>query len=187
MPSSSRGARSLSFTLNARELRLGLLARQAAADAGAEHHPAVRDLVEGRPLRGEEDRVAQRKRREAARAEPHAPRAGGDRRQQHERLEPRLGEEAVADPDRLEGARSLGLLGELEQLVDARGAEQHAAVRQAQPEARRHSVVLTIRPVASTNQRSLGNDTPSSVAAIQSAIRIGGNGPRFAAGTLPTE
>jgi len=47
--------------------------------------------------------------------------------------------------------------------------------------------VMAMRPPASTCHRSLGGDVPFRVAAIQSAIRIGGNGPRFAAGTLPTE
>ena len=50
---------------------------------------------------------------------------------QIERLEPRLGEEAVSDPDRIEDAGGLGLLGKHEQLIDARGAEQHAPIRQA--------------------------------------------------------
>jgi hypothetical protein len=48
-------------------------------------------------------------------------------------------------------------------------------------------VVLTTRPVASTNQRSLANGFPLSRATIQSAINVNGNGPRLVAGTLPTE
>src|SRR2546430_542962 len=47
--------------------------------------------------------------------------------------------------------------------------------------------VFTTRPVASTYHFSLGNGLPPSVAAIQSAMRTGGKGPRFVAGTLPTE
>ncbi len=47
--------------------------------------------------------------------------------------------------------------------------------------------VLTMRPLASTYHFSLGKDVPFRVAAIQSAMTMGGKGPRFAAGTLPTE
>ena len=93
----------------------------------------MREEIEGGPLRGEEDGIAQGKRGQAAGAQPDTPRARGDRREQHEGLEPRLGEEAVADPDGIERAGSVGLLGYVEQLVTARRAEQHAAVRQAQP------------------------------------------------------
>ncbi len=52
---------------------------------------------------------------------------------------------------------------------------------------RGYSGVFTMRPVASTYHFSLGNGLPASVAAIQSAMSTGGNGPRFVAGTLPTE
>jgi hypothetical protein len=47
--------------------------------------------------------------------------------------------------------------------------------------------VVAIRPVGSTNQRSLLNALPLSRDTSQSAISVGGNGPRLAAGTLPTE
>src|SRR5262249_17876536 len=50
-----------------------------------------------------------------------------------------------------------------------------------------HSAVLTMRPVGSTNQRSLLNALPLSRATRQSASIAGGNGPRLAAGTPPTE
>src|SRR6516164_6642508 len=49
------------------------------------------------------------------------------------------------------------------------------------------SAVLTIRPLGSTYQRSLSNGLPLSRATSQSAAKAGGNGPRLAAGTLPTE
>jgi len=51
----------------------------------------------------------------------------------------------------------------------------------------RHSAALTMRPVGSTNQRSLLNPLPLSRATSQSASSVGGNGPRLAAGTPPTE
>src|SRR2546422_11123612 len=50
-----------------------------------------------------------------------------------------------------------------------------------------YSADFTIRPFASTYHFSLANVLPWSVAAIQSAIRIGGEGPTLAEGTLPTE
>ena|SRR5258705_2493203 len=50
-----------------------------------------------------------------------------------------------------------------------------------------HSAALTIRPVDSTSQRSLLSGLPLSRAISQSATSVGGNGPRLAAGTLPTE
>src|SRR5207244_12402928 len=55
----------------------------------------------------------------------------------HERFEPGLREEAVADPDRVDDTRGVGLLGHREQLVDARRAEQHAPVGEAEPVSRR--------------------------------------------------
>jgi hypothetical protein len=84
------------------ELGFGLLAGETATDARPEDHPAARHVVERRPLGGEEQRIAERERREAAGAETDAPGARGDGREQHEGLEPRLGEQAVADPDRVD-------------------------------------------------------------------------------------
>ena len=59
--------------------------------------------------------------------------------------------------------------------------------RRHPPYAARYKEDTAIRPVDSTNQRSLLNDLPASRATSQSATRVGGNGPRLAAGTLPTE
>ena len=47
--------------------------------------------------------------------------------------------------------------------------------------------VLVISPEPATYQCSLTNGLPASRSASQSASRIGGNGPKLAAGTLPTE
>src|SRR5215468_12482549 len=47
--------------------------------------------------------------------------------------------------------------------------------------------VLVISPEPATYQCSLTNGLPASLSASQSASRTGGNGPRLAAGTLPTE
>src|SRR6516162_11531098 len=47
--------------------------------------------------------------------------------------------------------------------------------------------VLVISPEPATYQCSLKNGWPASRSASQSASRIGGNGPKLAAGTLPTE
>ena len=48
------------------------------------------------------------------------------------------------------------------------------------------AAVMTL-PVGSTNHRSLLNGLPLRRATSQSATRVGGKGPRLAAGTLPTE
>ena len=50
-----------------------------------------------------------------------------------------------------------------------------------------YSGFLSIWPFERTYQCSLGNGLPATRSASQSATRIGGNGPRFAAATLPTE
>ena len=50
-----------------------------------------------------------------------------------------------------------------------------------------HKAVAAICPVGATNQRSLLNGLPLSRATNQSATRVGGNGPKLVAGTLPTE
>lgn len=47
--------------------------------------------------------------------------------------------------------------------------------------------ILLISPLPVTYQRSLTKGLPASRSVSQSARKIGGNGPRLAAGTLPTE
>src|SRR5262249_34013795 len=104
--------------------------------ARAEDHPAARDVVERGPLGGEEERISQREGRETAGSEAYAPGARGDGRQEYERFQAGLGEQAVAHPDRVERAPRVRLLGDGEQFVDARRAEQDTAVREAQPVSR---------------------------------------------------
>jgi hypothetical protein len=47
--------------------------------------------------------------------------------------------------------------------------------------------VLRILPLGWTTHFSLAKGLPFNVAIIQSATKVGGNGPRLAEGTLPTE
>lgn len=49
------------------------------------------------------------------------------------------------------------------------------------------NALFATRPVPSTNHFSLVNGLPASRAAIQSATRIAGAGPKLAEGTPPTE
>src|SRR5262249_56251821 len=88
-------------------------------------------------------------------AEANVPRARRDRGEQHERLEARLGKEAVADPDRIDDARGVGLLGDGEQLVDGRRAEQDAAIGQAQAVAWSHRPTPCPHPPASASRSIL--------------------------------
>ena len=76
---------------------LALRRRQAPAHAEPHDHAAARDLVDVGDLVGEHDRVPQR-RQEHGRPEPHASRDSCQIGQGRERLEPRLGDDAVADP-----------------------------------------------------------------------------------------
>src|SRR5262249_13215947 len=64
-----------------------------------------------------------------------------------------------------------------------------AALARPTPSRRYEAVtgVFTTCPVACTNQRSLAIGLPARRATSQSATSTGGNGPRLAAGTLPTE
>ena len=79
---------------------LALRRRQAPAHAEPEHQTAVRDLVHVGDLLRQHDRVAER-RQQHGRAQAHARRDAGDVRQRRQRLQPRLGDDAVADPDRV--------------------------------------------------------------------------------------
>ncbi len=71
--------------------------------------------------------------------------------------------------------------------LHAAGGRRRIPVKARPPRRVDQYGVLTIRPLASTYQRSLAKVLPCSRACIQSVSRIGGNGPRLAAGTLPTE
>jgi len=76
--------------------------------------------------------------------------------------------------------------------TDPCGAETAAALAAKRKNSRRCNGtrqygVLLISPEPVTYHRSLMNGLPARRSTIQSAIRIGGNGPRLAAGTLPTE
>src|SRR5262249_26656968 len=81
-----------------------------------------------------QDRVADGQAGHARCAEPEALDPPGERRQEHERLHARLGEQAVAYPHGLEELGPIGDLGHLDELLRGRGPEIDAAVRQGEPE-----------------------------------------------------
>src|SRR5439155_153063 len=83
--------------------------------ARAQNRPAPRDDVECRPLERKVERVAGRG-DHARRAQPHTRGALRDRRQQRDRLVPRLRKQAVAYPHRVEPGL-LHRFGEVEQLA----------------------------------------------------------------------
>jgi hypothetical protein len=112
------------------------LARVAAADAHREVHAAAADDVEARPLDREEDRIPDDERGQTSDVKPHAARPGGQRAEQRDDLEPRLLEEVVSDAHAVEVAGPVGGLRGAEKVLDAEEAEQHAAVGQAEREAR---------------------------------------------------
>src|SRR3989449_499218 len=121
-----------------RPLRGVRLARPTDAD----HEPGapVRQHVEARPLLGEEHRVAVDERRETPDTEPEPARHPREGREERDGLQTRLGEEAVAYPDGVEDAGTLGLDGEIEKRARLDRAEDDSAVRQDQPEGVSHGL-----------------------------------------------
>jgi len=118
--------------------RLELVLECAAARLGLplacdEYGASVRHEVEARPLIGEDERVAQRRAGEACGAETHALRAGGERAQQHDRVQAGLGEDRIANPYRVP-AGGFRPLGHCKHLVDGGGADNHAAIWQRESE-----------------------------------------------------
>jgi hypothetical protein len=67
---------------------------------------------------GQHDRVTQRRQQDRG-AEPHAARDAGQVREGRQRLEPRLGDDAVADPHRVV-ARAVGVPRHRPALLDGR-------------------------------------------------------------------
>ena len=94
--------------------------------------------VEACPLDRDDQGVTQREAREAHLPESQAPGPRGEGRKGHDRLEPRLREEIVAHPHRVEEAGGLGVLRCLEEHI-GREAEQDGPVRQADAESDRLS------------------------------------------------
>ncbi len=143
MPSSRRPTRSLERT----PMTLCSSACAALCSSGpprqtASQRAAAREHVEARPLLREEQRVAVHEGGEAADRELEARGGAGQRGEQGHRLEARLGQEAVADPERVEGPRRLGLLGQLDQVAGLDRAQHHRPIRQDQPEGcSRHGVL----------------------------------------------
>src|SRR5262249_9470239 len=123
MFSVSRAARSRSVTWNAAPSRA--LAPPATRPVqAASSMRAVRDEVERRPLIGEDERVADGERRHAADAEAQARRDRGEGAQQGQRVGPRLGAEAVADPHGSKERARIGPGGQAEHLRHAGDAEE---------------------------------------------------------------
>ena len=84
------------------------------AVADAEIDPAAAQPIDGADHVGDQDGISQRGEIDR-RAQANAPSAGADGGEGRERVEPRFGDHAVADPDRVKAER-LGAIGEI---VDA--------------------------------------------------------------------
>src|SRR5438045_9435343 len=78
--------------------------------------------------------MAMHERRETPHGEAHPRRDTGERREQRHRLEARLREQAVADPQRVEDAGMLGGDGDVEEILRLDRADDDGAVRQDEAE-----------------------------------------------------
>ena len=136
--------------VQAQRLELAAHALLGVARAGAEDGAAAREDVQRGPLQRQVQRVARRG-DEAGRAQLDSRRALRDGRQQGDGLVAGLGEEAVADPQRLE-AELLAVLGQVQQLRHAVvGRDQRLPVVEVDPEldgpALSHAHLLRSHPV----------------------------------------
>src|SRR5439155_2235931 len=116
-------------------LHLPVAATAFAADARREDEPVgPGDLIDRRPLRGEQHGVADGKAGHAADRETNVPRARRKRGQQRDRLRPSLGEDRVTDPDALEDTARVGFLAHAQEVFHRLDAEQNPAVRKREAE-----------------------------------------------------
>jgi hypothetical protein len=106
------------------------------ATAGTDDKPraAVRQDVERGPFIGQDERVAQRERTHAGRADAHPFGASRDRREQRQRIEARIDEQRIAAPHRIQQRTCLDRIGEREQIAGAAKPEWHRPVRKRDAE-----------------------------------------------------
>ncbi len=114
--------------------RLGRARLVGTAETHGEPRAPAREHIEARPLMGEEHRVAVDEGRHASDTQPHARRHAGERGEERHRLEARLGEQAVADPDGVESSRGLGVDREVDQVSHGDLAEHHRPVGENEAE-----------------------------------------------------
>ncbi len=126
----------------------GLRGTLLVRSAQAHHQPGApaREHVQARPLLGEEDGMSMNKSGQTSHAQPHARRDGGERGHERHRLEAGLGEEAISDPDRVEGPRGLRLHRQLQEIAALDGSQDHGAVGKSQSERGPGHGVLLERP-----------------------------------------
>jgi len=117
-------------------LRRALLVGSTEADG--QPGAALGQDVQARPLLGEDDGLPVHEGGHATDGQSHAPRDAGQRGQERDGLEARLGQQAVTDPDRIEGAGGLGRGRQLEEIAGLESAKHHRAVREDQAERVRH-------------------------------------------------
>src|SRR5262249_46151332 len=129
-----------------------------AAEGDGEPRAALAEHVEARPLLSKEHRMAVHERREASDAETNPPRDGRQRREHRHRLQPRLGEQAVADPDGVEDLGRLGGLRLFEQVARLDRAQHDGAVSEAETQRLCHGY----RPRYCGGRFSTKDLTPSS-------------------------
>ncbi len=112
------------------------LPQRTRAAAGADDKPraAVRQHVERGPFIGEDERIAQRERAHAGRAEQHPLGPSRHRREQRQRIEAAIDEQRIAAPNQIHHRACLDRIGEREEIAGAAKPERYAAVRQRDAE-----------------------------------------------------
>ena len=113
-------------------LRRALLVRPAETDG--EPGAPVGDHIQARPLLGEKNGMAVYEGRHAAYRQAHFRRDRSQRGQQGYRLQPGLGQQAVANPDRIKDSRGFCLLSHAQQRLDLDRSDDNRAVRQGESE-----------------------------------------------------
>jgi len=88
-------------------------AKFARTDAGREHRAPLRHVVEGGPLRRQQDGITQWKTCHACHPKLHATRPRRNCREKHDRFEPRPCKQVVADEDGVEAFRRFRKLGHI--------------------------------------------------------------------------
>ena len=123
--------------------------------------PALTDLIQRRPLIGQDDRVAKDEAGHTGRPEQHPMRSTGRRGEQDERVQPGLRDEAVSREDGVEHLGPIRDFRHREELARARGAQHDSAIRQAQSPAYPGShLIPPHRPVTGSVGAAWGPATP---------------------------
>ena len=103
----------------------------AAADTDSQDSSSFGKLIQARPLDRQQHRMAHGKARHANHPETNFLRARRHGAEHDDRIETRLVNQAVAEPDGFEDPRLFRKHGSLEDRIDIRETKQHPAIRQA--------------------------------------------------------